>query len=580
MRRPVIVGFMYSAIRIMTAALLLVCSSVGAFQGALLAQVRTESKQTVETLDRLRAIYPDIRIAIDEKSGLPSSITHLRRRQDAGLLSQNLGPKKSPEQVVMEFFEGWGPGLLQMKQPNAEVRIIGSKPDRSSPGRVLVRAQQISGAVDIVGAEAVAAVNVESSSLDSINLDFVAPPTGSSVPKVDPTSAQETAANKYKAALSLSAQNRKLETAIAGSETHASTPKLVFIKTPDGANANVGTRLAYMVQVGTYVFFVDALESGKIIDSHRDLLELQQRNTYDSSLTSNLPGVLVLTQDTEAVDTSQIPPDARNVHAFASDVYGYYLAKFGRDGYDVESPHAFNSCVRFSAMDNALWIPLVQKTVYAPGFADAIEIAGHEWTHAVIEHEVGLGLKDESGALNEALADFFGVMVRSHKTGILAWRIGDTLKGHIPPNPPLRDLRNPHGTGFDRGQPSGPTNSGGAGHYNELAKNADPICQTPDGYSDNGCVHINSTVFSKALQLTVEGGTYLGLQVSAGESFKVEEITYTAMTRMTSGTSLLGGARLMIQVCQELQGSATVAITSADCQNLAKAFKAVGLNGN
>jgi Zn-dependent metalloprotease len=532
------------------------------------AQAVPESKDLKQTLDSLKLIYPDVQVQMDTKSGLPSSITNLDSH-DAGLLGQEIGPKKSPEEIVTDFFKGWGQGLLQMDKPAAEIRILGKKPDPNFVNKVLVRVQQVSANVDIVGAEAVAVVDVSSSTLDSLNLDFVPPPSGNLQPRVPLESVANTALQAYKKELSKSEQNNKLEMAIAGRDPQPSKPKLVFAKVPGAPDQKVSTRLCYLVSIGTYVFCVDA-ETGSLIAEHREVNQIEERHTYDSNSSAILPGLLVLSQETDVVPTAQIPQDARNVHAFASVVYNYYLKKFGRDGYD--GGHAFESCVRFPITNNALWVPLIQKTIYAPGFAAALEIAGHEWTHAVIQHDSGLAVQDESGALNESLADFFGIMVRANQSGQLDWKIGDTLPGHSP-SCPLRDLANPHGPGFLRNQPYGPKNSGEPDQYSEFVKDTDPICNG----SDNGCVHMNSGIFSKALQLAVDGGDQLGVHVPKVGSAKMETIIYGSISRLPSGSSLLRGAQTALQVCQELQIKHVSSISEDDCTSLGDAFRSVGL---
>jgi Zn-dependent metalloprotease len=557
--------------------LIIFCCLLSLLETPLLAQTPSPSQELTHNLDLLKTIYPQARVTIDKNSGLPSSISNLSKRSDIGLLGQELGPKKSPEEVVIDFFKGWGPGLLDMREPAAEVRILGRKPDPRFANKVLVKVQQVSGNIDILGAEALAVVNVDSSSLDSINLDFVRPPSGPRIPKVDSENAVRTAMDAYKKELSKSDEKKKLEIAIVGTEPHPSAPKLVFAKVQTTSDNTMATQLSYLIKVGTYVFFVDATE-GTLINNYREISQSQERHTFDTNFVPSLPGQLVLSQDMDVVAPAEIPPDARSVHAFASIIYEYYRTKFNREGYDGVSSgtHAFESCVRFPSLQNALWIKIIQKTIYGPGYATGLDIAAHEWTHAVIEHQSGLGFKDEPGALNESLADFFGVMVRAHKQKALYWSIGDTLPGHAPPALPLRDLCNPHGAGFDRNKPYGPSNSGGPEHYSEFVRDKDLICVLPDG-NDNGCIHMNSGIFSKALQLAVDGGDHHGVHVSKLGSAKIEQIVYTAITRINSETSLLKGAQIAVEACQELQAVPSIAIGQTDCANLSDAFSAVGL---
>ena len=59
----------------------------------------------------------------------------------------------------------------------------------------------------------------------------------------------------------------------------------------------------------------------------------------------------------------------------------------------------------------ALNCPKANVMVYGPGFAGALDVVGHEVTHGIIAHEADLVYADESGAVNEALADIFGTLI-------------------------------------------------------------------------------------------------------------------------------------------------------------------------
>jgi Zn-dependent metalloprotease len=64
-------------------------------------------------------------------------------------------------------------------------------------------------------------------------------------------------------------------------------------------------------------------------------------------------------------------------------------------------------------------------------FTASLEVIGHELTHGVIKHTAGLIYADQSGALNESVADVFGVLVAQHQakcsTAEADWLIGADL---------------------------------------------------------------------------------------------------------------------------------------------------------
>jgi len=119
-------------------------------------------------------------------------------------------------------------------------------------------------------------------------------------------------------------------------------------------------------------------------------------------------------------------------------------------------------------------------------YASSAEIVGHEFTHGVISATSKLRYLNESGALNESLADFFGSAVTS---------IGDAFNNTTfgeETGQPLRDLQDP------------------------------TIFRQPDQYSnffvtssDAGGVHTNSGILNKAHWLVVQGGTFRGFTVPA-----------------------------------------------------------------
>ena len=98
-------------------------------------------------------------------------------------------------------------------------------------------------------------------------------------------------------------------------------------------------------------------------------------------------------------------------------------------------------------MGNAFW----NVTLIAYGYGNAafnplagsLDIAAHEITHGVIERTVNLEYRFESGALNESIADIFGVMLDRDD-----WRIGEeVVKSRFFSSGALRDIEDPHNGG-------------------------------------------------------------------------------------------------------------------------------------
>ncbi|MGV9271421.1 M4 family metallopeptidase [Kitasatospora sp. NPDC003701] len=116
---------------------------------------------------------------------------------------------------------------------------------------------------------------------------------------------------------------------------------------------------------------------------------------------------------------------ATDAHLNAGTVYDFYRNRLGRDGLDGKgSP--ITSVVNVSnggaPFPNASWDG--RKMVYGNGdakyrqFAVALDVAGHEMTHGVIQHTADLNYAGQSGAMNEALADYFGNAIEVTARGI------------------------------------------------------------------------------------------------------------------------------------------------------------------
>ncbi|MFB7608162.1 M4 family metallopeptidase [Streptomyces gardneri] len=177
---------------------------------------------------------------------------------------------------------------------------------------------------------------------------------------------------------------------------------------------------------------------------------------------------------------------AVDAHWGAGKVYDFYFSKFGRDGLDgkagfvnslvgvVNNGHPFN---------NAFWDGA--KMVYGQGggdyrtFSADTDVVGHEMTHGVIEHTANLVYVGQSGAMNEAIADYFGNAIDVEANGLSMDDPDTALLGEdlcttmAPRDCALRDL--------DDG----------------ATTQDDFIGVTYRG--DNGGVHLNSTILSGAL---------------------------------------------------------------------------------
>ncbi|WP_093618168.1 M4 family metallopeptidase [Actinoplanes philippinensis] len=171
----------------------------------------------------------------------------------------------------------------------------------------------------------------------------------------------------------------------------------------------------------------------------------------------------------------------------ATQVYEWYRTKLGRDSLDDQGM-PIDSVVGITyggyPFVNAYWDGT--RMVYGSGDDEYLPLAadpdvvGHEMTHGVVEHTANLVYAGQSGALNEALADYFGNAIdvdtsgtpmSDPQAGLLG---GDLCRTLAPAACALRDL-------------------------DDGATTADfqHLIDTPS--MDDGGVHLNSTIVSGAL---------------------------------------------------------------------------------
>jgi len=121
-----------------------------------------------------------------------------------------------------------------------------------------------------------------------------------------------------------------------------------------------------------------------------------------------------------------------------------------------------------------------------------LDVIGHELTHGVIQDEANLVYSDQSGALNESLADVFGSLVKQYALSQTAaqadWLIGAEIVGPEL-SPALRSMKAPGTANPHDNQPAD------MDHYLHTA-------------SDNGGVHANSGIPNHAFYVmaTTLGG--------------------------------------------------------------------------
>ncbi len=261
--------------------------------------------------------------------------------------------------------------------------------------------------------------------------------------------------------------------------------------------------------------------------------------TLDVNNQSPVNGNITYSQVLSSNNRWTSSPEGVSAHYNAGQAYDYFKTVHGREAITGDGQNIV-SIVNVSDEDGsslgnafysslALWYGNGDNTFFPLG--RALDVAGHELSHGVVEFSANLVYQDESGAMNESFADIFGAMIdRSN------WTIGEqAVRPGVFPGGALRNMQDPHNnanTGdFGRGwQPK---------HMNERFT----------GSEDNGGVHLNSGIPNHAFYL-------LATQTSKEVA---EQIYYRALTTYLTRRSGFNDLRYaVVQAAQDLYGANTV----------------------
>lgn len=248
--------------------------------------------------------------------------------------------------------------------------------------------------------------------------------------------------------------------------------------------AKTGLDVAYDQTAGTFVL----ADAARMRGTTKNVLGTwDARGRWVSEASGTWPRDLkMFSSPTAEFGSAATDSGAVDAHWNAGQVYDYYKNNHGRDSLDGAGM-TVNSMVGVTYYGlpyvNAFWDGT--KMVYGNGdreykpLSADTDVVGHEMTHGVIENSASLVYAGQPGALNEALADYFGNAIDVTASGTAmndpkAGLIGEDLcRTKAAADCALRDL-----------------NDGATTTKNFLGVSF---------ATDNGGVHLNSTIFSGAL---------------------------------------------------------------------------------
>ncbi len=222
-----------------------------------------------------------------------------------------------------------------------------------------------------------------------------------------------------------------------------------------------------------------------------------------------------------STDNSWLDASGISAHVNMNVAYNYFNTNFSRKAID-DNDKTIISVVNIKEdgeeMDNAFWSGGViyygnGKDYFTP-LAGALDVAGHEMSHGVVEFTANLIYQFQPGALNESFADVFGVLIEDED-----YLIGEDIikEGN---GVALRDLLNPDNSQLFDPQPA---------HMDDY------VNLTID--EDEGGVHINSGIPNRAAALIIE----------AVGNEKAGKIYYRALASYLTRNSNFGDARIAVQ---------------------------------
>jgi bacillolysin len=249
-------------------------------------------------------------------------------------------------------------------------------------------------------------------------------------------------------------------------------------------------------------------------------------------------------------------PIGVSAHYNSGQAYDYYKNTFNRNSINGKGGTVI-SMVNVAedngaGMDNAYWNG--EAMFYGNGgqyftpLAKALDVAGHEISHGVVQNTANLEYQGEAGAMNESFADIFGAMIDRDD-----WQMGeDVVVRRYYPTGALRDLSNPHNGGARLGD-----NGWQPANMNEKY----------NGTQDNGGVHINSGITNYAF--------YLFATNAAVGKDKAEKVFYRSLTNYLVARSNFKDLRASVEKsCADLYPGNTTILAAAQT-----AFAQVGIGG-
>lgn len=296
-------------------------------------------------------------------------------------------------------------------------------------------------------------------------------------------------------------------------------------------------------------YFVD-LETGKVLFMQDFIHKNLNRIIYDCTAQNMSNGCGNPARIEGNPPTNK--PEVDKAYDLGGNTYNYFSTQFQRDSYDNRggritvltnisnpaTPENVFPCPNAVALVQYNLLVFCSRMLSSDAFA-------HEYTHLITFNTAKLLYLNQSGAINEAISDIFGYALDPDD-----WTIGEETELGV-----IRDLRNP--TTLNPPQPDRLFSP----HY---------YC----GTRDNGGVHTNSTIITKAFYLMTEGGDFNGCKITGIGKEKTLPVIYRALTSyLTMTSNFYDFYSSLLKSCSDLYQP-----ESNECQQIKSALQATELD--
>lgn len=272
---------------------------------------------------------------------------------------------------------------------------------------------------------------------------------------------------------------------------------------------------------------------------------VKRRAVYSANFDTRLPGTLLRNEGDDPVSD----PSVNEAYEGSGATYDMYANVFSRNSIDNNGLKLISTVHYDKGYDNAFWDG--EQMVYGDGdedmplnerlfnrFTVSLDIIGHELTHGVTQYEANLDYQDQAGALNEAISDIFGSLVKQYRLRQTAaeadWIIGEGLFTANVKGVGIRSMKAP-GTA-----------------YNDFVLGNDPQPANMRDYvtttEDFGGVHINSGIINHAFYISA-------IELGGFAWEKAGQIWYKALTeKLRTNSNFQHAADVTFEAAGELFG--------------------------